>query len=568
MDSVDKVKPQRRRGPGTAEPAQEAVKVEPAVRGPIEPLPDDYAAAKKSPVELADKPSVLSDTAANVAAQVSHDWYPGLRRATDDLGVALQSSGRRLEAGGEALDPFVGFAGEAVARGQAVFAAGQGLRALPEQALESASALLPTVRETEAWGRDFAERVRLEVKAGLQAAEAALKSIEAGVSNLVVGVRDWCLSVVRTADPNHNIEQLGPDDEYTLAVSGSGSLNLAAASASGSIEVSRNAEGKYLVVVEGELGGELHAAIGGKLGAELSAEASGGVAGGASVELTFDTAEGAKEAVRLIRTRLRSGRFDPNDECIDSVGVLSDHTSALELTGSRAVLASIAAQLGAKSLVGVSASAELKSELAIRVELRDDLNQPKIPELVVTQTKSLEAKVSAQSTALSGTGESTVELEQRWKLPKTSIRALLRNPAKALRESMRAVVKVPNDTVKLGLELSGEGFSSGSGVNVEAEYVGEFKGLPRGILDLLRRGNVAGALRVFNQTEVSVKIEPYTTIGVSFSPELMLLGVGLGGEFTASRKDVAEPQYRYQVTGKPSVIAPEVEAKLASYLRS
>jgi hypothetical protein len=122
--------------------------------------------------------------------------------------------------------------------------------------------------------------------------------------------------------------------------------------------------------------------------------------------------------------------------------------------------------------------------------------------------------------------------------------------------------------VKLGLELSGEGFSSGSGVNVEAEYVGEFKGLPRGILDLLRRGNVAGALRVFNQTEVSVKIEPYTTIGVSFSPELMLLGVGLGGEFTASRKDVAEPQYRYQVTGKPSVIAPEVEAKLASYLRS
>ncbi len=560
---------------------------------------DGFDAAKKAAVDLgtraADVASVIPNKVAGGAAQVAHLWYDDLNKAADTFGGAMQGAGALMEKGGKALGPYVPFASDAVVLGQAAQVLGKGVADAPEAAVAGATSVLHTAQDLEHKGEQFLDRARQLVGEGVDAAKHGLQLVGQGVDAAKNAVTGFVSEVARATDYGHNIDELGKGDKYKLAVGGSVSVEGGKGYAKGAVEVTRNEAGKYVVSVDGELGGGIYGEVGGKLGAKLDAEGSVTLGVGGKMEMTFDSAEEAKKATGIILKQAAASAVGAEANQLapvvgglvaqkaigpsaDEMKFLADHTSAVELRGNAA--AEVAGCVGVKDVAGLFGGAAVKEEVAARIEFKNDEGEPKTPELVLKQTVTGEATLGAglkvsdgnkesptggSATYAGGKGEAKVAVEQRFTLPNVSSTDLLSNPLKAISGAASSMQKSEKDKITLGLDLSGQAFGNGGGVEATASYSGNFAELSAAAIDRLRQGDVAGALKTVNAGEAEVKVEPYTTLGISYSPSISIMGFGVGASFEATRKDVSE-EHTFDKKGTPAEVARDLNARLQPYL--
>ena len=554
-------------------------------------MQDGFNAVKNAPVALESGAQAIASKIPTAASQVEHQWAGALHQATEKFGGALSAAGSAVESGSRVLAPFVPFASEGVVIGGAVKGMGNLVAAAPDKAVS----LLHDVQELERRGEDFVHRAEGVVDQGVKAAKAGLETVKSGLNTVKNGVADYISEVSKAVDYGHNIDALGPNDTYKLALGGSASVEGLKGYGKGSIEVERNAEGKYVVSADGELGGGIYGEVGGKIGAKLDAEASATLGVGGKIEMTFDSPEEAKRATEILLKQAASSAASVEGNQIlpgagfvagqllapsaDEMKFLADHTSAVELRGN--VAAEVAGCVGLKDVAGLFGSAEVKEELAVRIELKDEKNQPKQPELVVKQTVSGEAELGAglklsngakeanegSAAFIGGKGEAEVSVEQRWTLPNVKGADLLSNPLGTIRDAGSSMVKSEQDKITLGLDVSGQALGNGGGINVEASYKGNFADLQKGVVDSLVKGDVNGALKSLDHEDsLELKFEPYQTLGVSCSPDISIMGFGVGMEIEATRKDVADPPARREFKGKPSEAIAELDKAITPYL--
>lgn len=541
---------------------------------------DTFEAAKSAP-------SALGSLAPS-KAQVQHAW-DDLHVATERFGGALSTAGSTLEAGSKKLRLFVPFAQEGVALGSAVKGLGGAIQAAPDRATQ----LLGEAQALEQKGESFLQRAEAAVGKGLKAAEQGLATVRSGVDGVKDAVTGFVGEVAKAVDYRHNIDALGPDDSYTLALGGDVSVEGVKAYGKGEIEVEKNEQGKYVVSVDGELGAGLYAEVGGKLGAQVGAEGCISVGAGGKMEMTFDSAQDAKKATEILLKQAASTAVTvQGNQMLPGAGMLAgralapsaeemkflaDHTSAVELSGN--VAADVSGCLGLKDVAGLFGGAEVKDEVAVRIELRDESNLPKTPpELVLTQTVTGKADLGAglklsgkgesdaggSAAFAGGSGEAKVEVEQRFKLPDVKGGDLLSNPLATVQNAASSMVRSEEDKVTLGLDVSGQVAGNGGGVELEASYTGNFNELRSAVVDRLVHGDVGGALESLDQKDsLEMSVKPYTTLGVSCSPGISVMGFGVGMEFEAVRRDVKNTT---EFQGSPSDAAAQFAQAMRPYL--
>lgn len=565
---------------------------------------DGYTSVKKAAVslsgEVAHTAAVIPSKVAAGTSQVAHSWYNAINDAADTYGGAMRSAGALMEKGGKALGPFVPFAGDAVLLGQAAQVMGKGIADAPENAVAGASTLIRTGQELVHEGDDFLHKAEDVVGQGVQAAQHGLQLVGQGIDAAKHAVTDFVGEVARATDYGHNIDALGSGDKYRLAVGGNVSIEGGKAYAKGAIEVTRNEAGKYVVSVDGELGAGVYGEVGGKLGAKLNAEAAATLGVGGKMEMTFDNPADAKRATEIILKQAAAAAVTAEANSVvpvvggmvagaiteralgptaDDMNFLAQHTSAVELRGN--VAADVAGCAGLKDVAGLFGSAGVKEEVSARLEFRNAEGESlHPPQLVVRQTVTGEASLGAglklsdgkeeggsgaKAAFVGGKGEAKVVVEQRFSLPNVSTTDLLAHPAETIRNAASSMVKSEQDKITLGLDLSGQAFGNGGGVEATASYSGNFDNIQRSAIDALRRGDLSGALRSVDAGEAEMKVEPYSTIGVSFSPGISIMGFGVGASFEATRRDVSE-EHSLVERGKPSEIARDLNTALQPYL--
>lgn len=564
---------------------------------------DGYEAVKKTAVslggEVAHTASVIPSKVAAGTSQAAHSWYHAINDAADAYGGAMRTAGSLMEKGGKALAPYVPFAGDAVLLGQAAQVMGKGIADAPENAVAGASSLIHTGQELVQEGEDFLHRAERVVGQGVQAARDGLQLVGQGIDAAKEAVTGFVGEVARATDYGHNIDALGNGDKYRLAVGGSVSAEGGKAYAKGAVEVTRNEAGKYVVSVDGELGAGVYGEVGGKLGAKLNAEAEATLGVGGKMEMTFDNAEDAKRATEIILKQAAASAVTAGGNNVvpgvggvvagaiaertigptaDEMKFLAQHTSAVELRGN--VAAEVAACAGLKNTAGLFGNASVKEEVSARLEFRNAEGEPIQPQLVVRQSVTGEASLGAglhtsdgkkeggsgaKAAYVGGKGEARVVVEQRFTLPNVSTTDLLAHPGETIRSAASSMVKSEQDKITLGLDLSGQAFGSGGGVEATATYQGNFDNIRGAAVEALRRGDLGGALRSVDAGEAEIKVEPYSKIGVAYAPGVSIMGFGVGASFEATRKDVSE-EHTLVEKGKPSEIARDLNNALQPYL--
>ena len=549
---------------------------------------DAYDIAKNAPAALGAGVEATVSGLVPSKTQVAHAWSV-ISDASMRFGGALSAAGSTVEAGSKALSPFVPFAGEGVLIGGAVKGLGSAVTAAPEKAVS----LVHEAQDLEKKGEAFLHRAEAVADQGIKAAKAGLETVKNGLEIAKNGVTNFVNEVAHAVDYGHNIDELGDNDKYTLAVGGEASVEGIKGYGKGSIEVEKNEKGKYVVSADGELGGGVYGEIGGKIGAKLDAEASATLGVGGKIEMTFDTAEEAKKATGILLKQAASTAVSVEGNQLlpgagllagkalapssDEMNFLADHTSAVELGGN--VAGEVAGCVGLKDVAGLFGSAKVKDEVAVRIELKDEKGEPKKPELVVKQTATGEAELGAglklggreengmAAAFAGGKGEASVEVEQRFTLPNVKRGDLLAHPLDTVRNAASSMVKTEKDKVTLGLDVSGQALGSGGGLEVEASYEGNFADLQKSAVAALVKGDVNGALKTLDgKDSLELKFEPYATVGVACSPEISIMGFGVGMEFEATRKDYAEKPARKEWKGSPSELGDKLNKQLRPYI--
>jgi len=562
---------------------------------------DGYDAAKKAAVDLgngiAHTASVIPSKVAAGTSQVAHSWYNGINAAADAYGGAMKTAGSLMEAGGKKLEPYVPFAHDAVLLGEAAQVMGKGIADAPENAVAGATQLIHTGQEIVHEGEQFLVKAE---HAGVEAAREGIQMVGQGVTAAKNAVTSFVSEVAHATDYRHNIEALGNGDKYRLALGGNASVEGIKAYGKGAVEVQRNEAGKYVVSVDGEVGAGVYGEVGGKLGAKLNAEAAATLGVGGKMEMTFDSAEEASRATEIIlKQAAASASTAEANNVVPVVGgmvagaiseralgptpadmqFLANHTSAVELKGN--VAADVAGCAGLKDVAGLFGSAGVKDEVGVRLEFRNaEGEQLPHPQLVVRQTVTGEANIGAglklsdgkgeeasgvKAAFVGGKGEAKLQVEQRFDLPGVSGADLLSHPLATVQAAAASMVKSEQDKITLGLDLSGQGFGNGGGVEATATYSGNFNDIRSTAIDALRRGDLGGAVRSVNAGEAELKVEPYSTIGVAFSPGVSLMGFGVGASFEATRKDVSE-EHSFSAKGTPGELLKEFNAALQPYM--
>ena len=337
---------------------------------------DAYDAAKHVPAALG------ADVEASVSGiipsktQVVHAWST-LTQAAEKFGGALSAAGSTVQSGSKMLAPFVPFANEGVLLGGAVKGLGSVIAGAPDQAVS----LIHEAQVLEKKGEDFLHNAEGVVDQGIKAAKSGLETVKSGLETVKNGVASFVSEVASAVDYGQNIDKLGPDDKYKLALGGSASVEGIKGYGKGSIEVTKITAGKYVVSADGELGGGVYGEVGGKIGASLNAEASATLGVGGKIEMTFDSAEEAKKATQILLKQAASTAVSVEGNQVlpgvgmlagqalapsgDEMNFLADHTSAVELRGN--VAAEVGGCVGLKDVAGLFGSAGVKDELAVRM---------------------------------------------------------------------------------------------------------------------------------------------------------------------------------------------------------
>ena len=180
---------------------------------------DAYDAAKHVPAALG------ADVEASVSGiipsktQVVHAWST-LTQAAEKFGGALSAAGSTVQSGSKMLAPFVPFANEGVLLGGAVKGLGSVIAGAPDQAVS----LIHEAQVLEKKGEDFLHNAEGVVDQGIKAAKSGLETVKSGLETVKNGVASFVSEVASAVDYGQNIDKLGPDDKYKLALGGSASV--------------------------------------------------------------------------------------------------------------------------------------------------------------------------------------------------------------------------------------------------------------------------------------------------------------------------------------------------------
>jgi hypothetical protein len=367
-------------------------------------------------------------------------------------------------------------------------------------------------------------------------------------------VDDW----KENLDSDKQIDKLGKGDKYTLSLGGDLSVEGVKASAKGTIEVSVNNDGKYVVTADAELGAGLYGQLGASVVANASVDAEAMLGVGGKVEMKFDSPEEAKRATdTLVRlsspavATLKGGAPSKED-----MNLLTGNLSAIELKGNGAVELSGKLGVGVQNAanLGLSAKGELKSELSLRIEFGKD----KKPSVSIKQEISGQFDAGAQAVAgnvkgvaLQGTIKGSVQIETKLSVPDDlDTAALLKDPMGTLPQTeLKAVETISTVTAQA------EGQIGTRKDGIEGKLVIKNSGakmLESGAMADALRGDYAKALEeAAGAEQVEVSVTQYDKHGVSASAQLKAFGFGGTLDIASRRTDKADsPMMSYKGSAK------------------
>lgn len=500
---------------------------------------DGFAPSKTAPSHAAE--SLLP-------SQVPHSWSEQLQETSTQTGAHLKRAGELLHDGGDGLGVADPMAIEAHSLGNQATTLGSRVESLAKASHVPARDIRVQASDLEQRADGLYGRVVQAAESGRDIAAHVIEKIGDGAKAIGRAVKTYTQGIGRAVDYEKNIDQLGDDDTYTLGLDALIVLGGPAVRGSGSIEVERSG-GHYTVSVDGALGAGIFAEAGIQvLGVGLDTHGSVTAGRGIRHELTVETADAAKAAVRLVLSRLgKSATLRPLST--EEQEVFTKNLSAVELH--RDVATEGLAILGLKGVIAALAEAGATTDHVVRVELGEE------PALVLMHKLSAElyGAIGVASETDGGwaghagvgttAGEAAVVLERRIALGSDfDAAAFQAQPGKALAAlGTRSDLTRAAESVELTLEGKGGVLGSGGGFDVELSVgVGIEELKKSGAIGRMMRGDLQGALKQLPpSTEVSGRFEQFADYGVDIGPAIFFMGFGADIELEALRRDTDEP---------------------------
>lgn len=510
-------------------------------------------------------------------------FFDRINNAADRLGGAIRDGGKLLEQGANALAGRVPGADKLREIGQQAQQAGTAIQNAPEAAAQVPGQVQKGLETLQREGQKAFDQVRQaaqpHIDRGVETVRQGLETARQGVQALGNAVTDFAKDVSQATDINANVKALGEGDSYTLKVGAEGGAGVKVGGEH-QIEV-KHENGKYTVSADSSLSVGVDIGLNAKIpGFAAGPEAQAKAGLGAKVEYEFKSAEDAAKAAEILAKQARANAasaaasstplgplagqaaqaaLGPSKE---ELQFLQQNVSAVELKVSGNANAAVEATLGQRGIA--AASAGLEGEVSTANTLRIEMENGKPSALVIKSEAEGQvgggAGVGANQEAasregsmglLGGSGSLKVESETKVPLPGNfDAGALARDPAGTLNTLLRDTGNGMETKTTATLDLNGSALGNGGGLETKVEFSGKPADLARAALPALARGDLPGALQgLGDRTEVSASITPYSTRGVSFNPEVEVAGVGVGVEFEAQRKDMADqPLWQYKGT--------------------
>lgn len=401
------------------------------------------------------------------------------------------------------------------------------------------------------------------------AVEVKDKVLEEG-GELVDKAKDIGKGWSEALDYEENIDKLGPGDKYTLSVGGDGSMEGGKVYAKGTLEVTRNDKGEYIVSADGELGGGLYASLGGSVGARAKVEGEATVGLKGKVEMKFKSPEEAKRAADTLVRMTSPGAALKGPPSMEDMEFATKHISAVEVSGNTAAKLAGDLGIGVQKTTGASVFAEggVKLEHTARIEFDENRK----PSLVLKTEESgyvaggMEAGFnntrgprghqtgSNGGQQLAGTARGSVTIEAKFDIPVgVDPLKLAKDPVGTLTDL--GLKQMKSVETKTTVKVQGDATAGKQGGGYEAKVVLTNDGakLVEGkALDYALRGQFDKALAATgDSTKVDATIRSYDKTGVDASPELKIMGYGVKANITAERTDYADvPSFSFSGTGK------------------
>ena len=500
-----------------------------------------------------------------------------LNRAADAFGGAVRQGGQLIERGGQLLEGRVPGGSELRDLGEAAQQVGRGIQDAPEVAVATATAVQGQVNGMVQQGQQIYQRAEAAaqplIAQGVETLRTGLDNVRSGLDTLKNGVTDFVKSITEATNFGTNIDKLGTGDKYTLGLGGSASVEGAKVYGAGQIEVSKGDDGAYTVAVDGKVGGGIYGQLGASVGgkAEASGEATLGVGG--KVEFKFATAEEAKRATEVLLRQaavsavasspagiaagpLAQQAIGPSAEDLKFLG---DNISALELRGEAAAKIGGELGLGERGVAVAGAFGEAKVETVAAARIEFEKGKP--PTLVVKQDYTGEVSAGVKAgldysngapknpneasllPSLGGSAKGTVSVESRITLPSNiNVANLKQDPLGTIKAAGVEMGNSAQSKVTVTLEGNGQAVGTGGGMEAKVEFSAKPADLMRsGAIQQALAGNFEGAFKAAgDKTEVKASLTPFTKHGVSLSPEVSIMGFGVGLEGQAVRQDMAD----------------------------
>lgn len=377
-------------------------------------------------------------------------------------------------------------------------------------------------------------------------------------------------ALTTTLGVDRNVRALSPRDSYTMSLAGNASAPGVKVLARGTLDVKRRPDGKFTL----GLSGEAMAGMFEMFGFLADAQGTGGESfvspdAGGRVEFSFKSANGTIRAIHLLqREALLGTLFAPAlDLPLISPGFkrklgglssrdeafLHQSLSAVELKGG--IFNELKVRMGlAKQTHWVSpffTAANGRADNALRVELE----QGKPIRLVLKETRTVEGsgtlslmaggdRMRAGSRAGEGVvARGTFVLEQRFDLPaNASLAKLRKDPLGMVQKTLPYLRAHPSHTLTSTVQFARQGMTSGSGWQRSLELSAPGTA-PRDALKLatqLLDGDGANAKAILAKKSPGARIElrrePFKQLGFAASPEVRVMGSGVGVDIQALRQ--------------------------------
>jgi hypothetical protein len=408
------------------------------------------------------------------------------------------------------------------------------------------------------------------------AVEVKDKALEEG-GKLVDKAKDFGKGFTEALDYEENIDKLGPGDTYTLSVGGDVSMEGAKAYGKGTLEVTRNEKGEYIVSADGELGGGLYASAGGSVGARAKVEGELTAGFNGKVEMKFASAEEAKRAadtlVRMTGPAAAALKGGPPSGA--DLEFAAKHLSAVEVGGNQAAQLAADFGLGVKKTVGASVFAEggVKMEYAARIEF-DANRKPSLVfktemsgqvaaggELGFNNTQGRRGEQTGANGGLQAGGsvKGSVTTEAKFDIPPgLDPMKLAKDPLGTLKEAGLKELKSLETKTTVKVQAEGTAGKNGGGYEAKLSVTMEGDKLVDGkALDFALRGQFDKALESTGEAaQVDASIRSFDKTGVDASPELKFMGFGGKATLTAERTDMADvPAFSFKGNGTQAAAA-------------